>query len=189
MSERETIELETVGEQSDDELKAVLPELLQAVEGDLDDLLLNRPEEFRGLVGRVSALDDMAEFAEQESEAVDAYFRILWGGLERISQEVDAVSEEVTQEFSVTWSATDSDVAFHMETDPDAGTISGGPGEHGDAELTFLGETDVLTSMLGDSDFDPTQAFMQGRFQIDGPIPKAQQMGLFMRNALSKLDD
>ena len=188
MSESQVGELETVLEQSDEELQESLPEVLPSVADDPEALLTTNPEAFRELAERMATLEGIEAFAENEPEAVDAFLTLLWDGLELISRNIDQVGEDINQEFSICWHCTDTDVEFHMETDPEEGLITGGPGEL-DAELDFEGESDVMFSMLGDPEFDGTQAFMQGQFQIDGPIPKAQQLAQVMESALDGLAD
>jgi hypothetical protein len=40
--------------------------------------------------------------------------------------------------------------------------MEGGPGRLDDPDVTFTGETAPLFSMLGDDEFAPQQAFIQG---------------------------
>lgn len=176
MSQTAFERLDTVLGQPDDELKEGLPDVLPAAEEDLEELLTSRPEVFARLNTRMGTLDDLAGYAEQERDTVESFLTITWGGMELITENVEGVSDGIDQEYSVEWVSTDSEIAFHMETDPDSGRITGGPGRFEDAELTFEGPTDVMFSMIGDDDFDGTRAFLQGEFQIEGPIPKAQTL-------------
>lgn len=188
MPESTAVELETVLEGSDDELTADLPSVLPEAAENPEDVLTSSPAAFRDLTERMATLEGVDEFAAEEPETVEAFLTLVWDGLGLISETIEDVQDAVAQEFSISWECTDVDVAWHMETDPDAGTIDGGPGELEGAELVFQGDADVLFSMLGDPDFDGTQAFMQGEFQIDGPIPKAQQLNQVMESAIDELD-
>lgn len=181
--------LATVLEQDDDQLKADLPDALVGVEDDLETLLLEHPDCFESLSRRMSTLDGMADYAESEPETVDRFFTILWGGLEVISENVQDVREQVTNEYAVNWTATDAPVAFHMTSDPSAGTVSGGPGLLDDPSLTFEGEADILLSQLNDPDFEPVQAFMEGEFQLDGDVNQAMTFAQMMETVTENVEN
>lgn len=181
--------LATVLEQDDDQLKADLPDALAGAEDDLETLLLEHPDCFESLSRRMSTLDGIAEYAEAEPETVERFFTILWGGLELISENVQTVREQVTNEYTVNWKATDSDVRFHMSSHPSSGTVSGGPGLHEDASLEFEGETDVLLSQLNDPDFNPVQAFMEGEFQLQGEVDQAMSFAQMMETVTENVEN
>lgn len=181
--------LATVLEQDDEELKADLPDALAGTEDELETLLLEHPDCFEDLSRRLSTLDGIADYAASEPETVDRFLTVLWGGLELISENVPEVQEEVTEEFSVDWEATDSDVTFHMTSHPDAGTVSGGTGVLENPTLSFQGETDILFSMLNDPGFNPVTAFMDGSFQLQGPVDEAMTFAQMMETVTTNVEN
>jgi hypothetical protein len=182
-------ELATVLEQEDEDLKAALPEALDGATEALPTLLQEHPDTFERLSIRLCTLDGIADYADEEPETVDRFLAVLWGGLGFISENVSEVQSEVTEAFSVAWDATDSDVAFHVTSDPDPGTVSGGPGLVEDPTLTFEGETDVLFSMLNDPEFDPVQAFMNDEFELDGPVNRAMTFAQMMEAVTTNVEN
>jgi len=189
MTDQNFDELATVLEQDDDDLKTNLPEALDGIETDLETLLLEHPDAFESLSRRMSTLEGIADYAAEEPETVDRFLTVLWGGMEVISRNVPEVQEEITDEFQVEWIATDSDVAFHMVSDPDSGTVSGGPSALDDASLTLEGGTGILLSMLNDPDFNPVQAFTQGAFELDGPVEEAMQFAQMMETVTTNVEN
>jgi len=182
-------ELSRVLAQDDDELKADLPAALDGVESDLSTLLEDHPDTYETLTERVSTLDGIAAYAAEEPETVDRFLETLWGCMALITETVPEVQEEITEEFSVTWVATDSAVTFHMESDPDPGTVSGGPGRLDDPTLVFEGETDILFSMLNDPDFEPVAAFMDGEFELEGPVNTAMSFAQMMESVTTNVEN
>ena len=189
MSQVNFDELETVLEQSDSEFKTNLPDALDGVAENLDEFLVHHPEAFELLSTRMSTLDDIAEYANDETATVRRFLTILWDGLGLITEMVPAVAEEVTEEYTVNWEPTDSTVSFHMSSDPDAGTISGGPGVLNDAELTFKGTTDVMFSMPADDEFNGPLAFIQNRYEIIGPLERARSFNTMMETINENMDE
>jgi hypothetical protein len=189
MSQVNFDELETVLEQPDSEFKTNLPDALDGVAENLDEFLVQHPDDFELLSTRMSTLDDIAEYANDETATVRRFLTILWDGLGLITEMVPAVAEEVTEEYTVNWEPTDSPVSFHMTSDPDAGTISGGPGVLDDAELTFKGTTDVMFSMLADDEFNGPLAFIQNRYEIIGPLERARSFNTMMDTINENMDE
>lgn len=181
--------LATVLEQDDEAFVQRLPEALDGVEDDLETLLVSRPEVFERLSERMSTLDGIAAFASDEPETVDRFLGILWNGLGLITESALSVQEEVTENFDVNWVCEDSPASFHMISDADAGTISGGPGLLDDAELTFRGPTDVMFSMLNDPEFDGTLAYIQNRYEIVGSLERARTLNTMMATVNANMDD
>lgn len=182
-------QLEDALEKDDEQLLAELPEALEGVEDDLETLLVEKPDTFQKLVQRVSELDNADEFATEDPETVERFFTIMWGSLELISEVAPSVKDQITTEFRVQWEPTDTDIRWFAQTDTEEGRIFGGPGEVEDPEVTFKGETNTLFSMLGDEDFNPQQAFMQGEYQIEGELPKAVQFGNTMETVQDNAED
>lgn len=189
MSQQQFADLETLLEQPDDEFKAGLPDVLPDVAEDLETLLLDHPDAFEGLVTRMGTLEDPAEWVESNQETAEQFFDVMWGCLNLISETIPEVQDAVNNSMSVNWVCDDTGLAWHMESDEDTGTIKGGAGETEGADLTFTGPTEIMLSMIGDDDFDGQQAFMQGKFQIDGQLPLAMQLESMMEAVTTRAQD
>ncbi len=189
MSQTNFDTLTTVLEQDDEEFRRNLPAALDGVEDELETLLTSRPEAFDRLSERMSTLDGIAAFADDDPETVDRFLDILWNGLGLITETVPAVREEVSEDFGVNWVCEDAPTSFHMVSDAEAGTISGGPGRLDDAELTFRGPADVMFSMLNDPSFDGTLAYVQNRYEIVGSLERARTLDGMMATVNASMDD
>ncbi|HET7322953.1 MAG TPA: hypothetical protein VFJ06_01335 [Halococcus sp.] len=189
MSQANFDDLETVLEQPDDEFKANLPGALDGAAANTEQLLALHPDAFERLTERMSTLSDIATYANDEPDTIEEFITILWDGLSLITEMIPAVGEEVTEEFTVNWEATDSSVAFHMASDPEAGTIAGGPGLLDDPEIEFKGQTDVLFSMLNDESFNPTLAYVQNRYEIVGSLERARNFNAMMKTVNENMAD
>ena len=156
-----------------------LPGTLEGVD-DVETLLADHPDTYERLVTRVSKLENAEELVADHPETADRFLTILWSGLEVIARVSPAVQEEITDDFRVQWAADDSDAEWYAATDADAGSIEGGPGRIDDPDVTFTGDTDTLFSMLGDDEFDPQEALLEGAFEVDGDLPTAMEFGATM---------
>jgi putative sterol carrier protein len=191
MTQPDLTDLEAVVSQPDDAFKRDLPDALAGVDDEaaIGELLMEYPDTYDELTDRMSTLDGIAAYATERTATVERFLTVLWTGQELVTGNVPAVQEEISESFTVTWECEDSPITFHMETHPEEGRISGGTGPHGDAELTFRGPTDVLFSMLNDPDFRGVQAFLEGKFEIEGPVQKAQQLDTTMQAATDHMRD
>lgn len=189
MSQQEFSDLESLVDKPDEEFKEGLPDVLGGIEDSLDTLLLEHPDAFEDLVTRMGTMENPSEFVEGNLETARAFFDIMWGCLNIISENVPDVQDAVTNDMSVNWVCDDTDLAWHMESDSESGTITGGSGKLDNAELTFTGTTDILLSMIGDDDFQGQQAFMQGKFQIEGQLPKAMALENMMESVMTNAQE
>lgn len=180
MSQANFDDLETVLEQPDNEFKENLPDALDGAAANTEQLLALHPDVFERLIERMSTLDGIATYANDESETIEEFITVLWNGLSLITEMVPAVSEQVTEEFAVNWESTDSPVSFHMTSDPETGTIAGGPGLLDDPGIAFKGTTDVMFSMLGDESFNATLAYVQNRYEVVGSLERARNFNTMM---------
>ena len=180
MSQANFDDLETVLDQLDEEFKANLPEALDGAAENIEHLLALHPHAFEQLTERMSTLDDIGAYATDESETVEEFITVLWDGLGLVTEMVPVVSEEVTKEYAVNWETTDSPVSFHMTSNPETGTIAGGPGLLDDPEIEFKGTTDVMFSMLNDESFNSTLAYVQNRFEVVGSLECARSFNDMM---------
>jgi hypothetical protein len=188
MSDADFSTLADALEQSDEEFTAALPAALDDVADDVAALLERDPELFESLTRRMSTLDGIADFASEDPETVEQFLSVMWTGMGIVAENVDAVRDAISGDYRVMWECEDSPITFHVETDADAGTISGGPGGLEDASVTFSGDTDTMFSMLNDPDFNAVQAFMQQEYSLDGPMGEAQQFGAMMETVSDSME-
>ncbi|AQL42760.1 hypothetical protein BV210_08575 [Halorientalis sp. IM1011] len=184
MSDATTPDLETVVDQPDEQFRANLGPALAGLDDEdaLAELLVTRPTVFERLTDRMATFEGITEFATDEPETVEQYLRVLWGGMGLIAENISAVGDAVTVDTTVNWTATDSPIAFHATTDPETGSIAGGPTLAEDAEITFEGQTEVLFRMLGDDEFNGQLAFVQNRFDVIGPLERSREFNDMMES-------
>jgi hypothetical protein len=177
MSDSTTPDLDAVVDQPDEQFRANLGPALDGLDDEdaLAELLVTQPTVYERLTDRMATFEGITEFATNDPETVEQYLRVLWGGMGLIAANISAVGDAVTVETTVNWEATDSPVAFHAATDPETGSISGGPTLADDPKITFEGQTEVLFRMLGDDEFNGQLAFVQNRFDIIGPLERSRQ--------------
>jgi hypothetical protein len=185
MSQANFDDLETVLEQPDDEFKADLPSALDGTAANLEQFLAFHPDAFERLTKRMSTLDGIAAYATNEPATVELFLTVLWDGLSLVTEMVPAVSETITDTFAVNWETTDSSASFHMTSDPEAGTVAGGPGLFDDPGIAFKGTTDVMFSMLNDDAFNETLAYIQNRYEVVGSLERARSLNAMM-NAVNE---
>lgn len=173
----DTTAIEAALDGDDDHVLAELPGTLVAAAADVATLLAEHPDIYERLVARVSTMDSADALAARHPETAERFLTVLWGGLEVIADVSPAVREEIDADYRVQWDADDADLEWYAVTDADAGTIEGGPGRVDDPDVTFTGETRTLFRMLGDDDFDPQGAFMEGAFQLEGDVQAALGFG------------
>ncbi|WP_336001265.1 hypothetical protein [Halorientalis halophila] len=182
--------LESVVEMPDEEFREHLGPAIAGVDSEdaLGELLVTQPTVFERLTERMATLDDVAAFATEDTETVERYLWILWNGMGLVAENISAVGDAVTIDTVVNWEATDSPIEFHAVTDPDAGSISGGPSLHDDPEITFEGQTDVLFAMLGDDEFNGQLAFIQNRFDVIGPLERSREFDEMMEAVTGEME-
>lgn len=176
MSEPTTPDLAVVVDEPDEQFRDHLGPALSGLDDEdaLAELLVTQPTVFERLTDRMATLETITEFANDDPETVDQYLTVMWGGMGLVAENISAVGDAVTVDTTVNWDATDSPVAFHAATDPETGSISGGPSLDDDPEITFEGQTEVLFRMLGDDEFNGQLAFVQNRFDIVGPLERSR---------------
>lgn len=182
-------ELATVVEQPDPTFKERLPAALEGVEDDLERLLLEQPDTFEALAERVSTLEGIADYATEETETVERFLAVLWDGLGLVADVSPAVQDAITDEYAVTWECEDAPIAFHARTDPDAGSLAGGPGALEDPEITFRGPAETMFSTLQDEDFNAVLAFVQNRLEVVGSVQRARAFDAMMDSVTGEMED
>lgn len=183
------LDLETVLEADDDSFLEAFPAVVSTIEEDLEGFLFEHPEGFERLVTRVASLSDPAGAVEADRETFERFIGLVWQTLGLVTDVVPAAGEAVTEDLVVEWNCVDTGLRFHLETVADAGTVTGAGTPASDPDLTFLGDTETMVRMVGDREFDAQQAFMQGEFQIEGPLPLAVELQDMTETILSSVDD
>jgi len=165
-------------EKSQDELEADLPDLLADVEGETREFVQNNPGLFGRLVGRMDALD-VAAFVETNPETADRFQDFLWTGIEVLVANEPEVKDQIAQDITVTFEATDCEMSGHMHVDGDAETITGGAGPIEDPTLEISGPADNLVGLITGG-IDPVQGFMAQQYEMDGPVATGTQLAPIM---------
>lgn len=181
--------LDDVVQDSDQALRRELPAVLDAVEPSLESVVDRDLEAFVELLRRMSTMEGIANYAEEEPETVDRFLAVFWDGVEYLVSSSLDLEDTITEELSVTWIAFDSDVSFHMRTRPEAAGLLGGPGEVEDPDLTIEGTTDALFSLLYDEGFEPELAVYQGDLDLVGPMHLAWDLAEIFGTIRGRIED
>lgn len=178
---RKTIDrIEAALEKPDEELEEELPELLDETEGRTKELIEENPVVFGRIVGRMESMD-VASFVEENPETADQFQELLWTGTEVLVENSPDVREQITQDITVNFEATDCPMTGHLEVDSDDQTVTGGYGTLGDPTLEITGPADVLVGLMT-GDVDPIQGFMSQKYEMDGPVQKGTRLAPLMSN-------
>ncbi|MFD1514038.1 SCP2 sterol-binding domain-containing protein [Halomarina rubra] len=175
--------IEASFEKDDDQLEEDLPELLDDIDGQADELVREHPALVSRLLGRMQEMD-IAEFVSENPETADQFQELLWAGVRVLAENDDEVSEQITEDISVNFEADDCPMTGHLRTDADAGTVTGGSGHLDDSDLTITGPADTLVGLITGG-VDPIQGFMQQKYEMDGPVHKGTRLAPIM-NSLSE---
>lgn len=167
-------------EKSQDELESDLPELLEDVDGQTRELVEAHPDLFGRLVGRMEELD-IASFVETTPETADQFQEMLWTGMEVLVENSPEVQDEIAQDISVNFEATDCPMTGHLEVDGSAQTVTGGAGHLEDPTLEITGPADNLVGLMTGGT-DPVQGFMAQQYELDGPVAQGTQLAPVMSN-------
>lgn len=182
-------EPDTIVEQGDPAFLEDFPDLVGAIDTNLEEFLFSHPAGFERLVTRVAELDDAESAVSEHPEAFDQFVSLVWQTLELVTEAVPSAGEAVTEDLVVEWDCVDTDLRFHIETDPESGIVTGAATPGDEPDLVFIGDTDTLLRMIGDREFDGQQAFMQGEFQIEGPLPIAIELDEMMGDVIAAIED
>jgi putative sterol carrier protein len=168
----------------DDQLAAELPGLLNDIEGQTEELLLENPALFARVTQRMDAVD-IGSFASEHPETVERFQEMLWTGMGLLVRASPDVQESITEDITVNFEATDAPMTGHLAVLEDEGTIRGGTELLEDPDLVITGPADELVGLITGT-IDPIQGFMQGKFEMDGPIQKGTRLASTM-GQLTKL--
>lgn len=179
MTTADTIQqIEETLDAPDDELAQKLPELLNEIEGETEELLLEDPALFARVTQRMDAVD-IGTFANENPETVEQFQEMLWTGMGLLVQASPDVRESITDDISVNFKADDAPMTGHLEVIEDEQTIQGGTELLDDPDLTITGPADELVGLITGT-VDPIQGFMQQKYQMDGSIQKGTRLASTM---------
>lgn len=167
-------------EKSEDELAEDMPELLDEVDGQTRELVEQNPALFGRLVGRMEQID-IAEFVSENPQTADQFQELLWTGMEVLVENSPEVQEEIVQDITVNFEATDAPMTGHLEVDGSAQTVTGGAGHLDDPTLEITGPADNLVGLMTGT-VDPVQGFMSQQYELDGPVAQGTQLAPVMSN-------
>jgi hypothetical protein len=183
------VDLDGLVQRSDEALRRELPAVLDAVERSLEAVVDRQFDAFVELLRRMSTMDGVTSYAQEEPETVDRFLAVFWDGVEYLVSSSLDLEDTITEELSVTWVAVDSEVSFHMRTRPESSGLEGGPGVIDDPDLEIEGTTDALFSLLYDEDFEPELAVYQGELDFVGPMHLAWDLAEIFGTIRGRIED
>lgn len=157
-----------------DELEDELPEILEEIDGNTEELLQSNPAVFVEVVDRVEEVD-IAEFVSENPETAERFQGILWTGAELFVDQNPDVLDQVPSDTVINFEANDSPLEGHISIDTETNKLTGAPGTADEAELTLTGPADTLVGIIT-GDVDPVQGFMGGEFDLDGDVSRGAQL-------------
>ena len=170
-------------EKDDEQLEEDLPELLDEIDGQTDELAREHPELVSKILGRMQEMD-VASFVSDNPETADQFQDLLWSGVRVLAENDEDVQEQIDQDISVNFEADDCPMTGHLRTDAEESTVTGGAGHLDDPDITITGPADTLVGLITGG-VDPIQGFMQQKYEMDGPVNKGTQLAPIM-NSLSE---
>lgn len=173
-----TDRIEASLEKSADELEADLPDLLADLDGQTREFVQENPGLFGRLVGRMDEME-VAPFVEANPQTADQFQNFLWTGMEVIVENSPEVQEQIGQDITVNFEATDCPMDGHMEVDGTEKTLTGGAGTLDDPTLKISGPADNLVGLITGA-IDPVQGFMSQQYEMDGPVATGTQLAPIM---------
>lgn len=172
-------------DKSDEELEEELPQLLEETQGQTRELIEENPETFGRIVQRMNQMD-VAEFVQDNPQTADQFQDMLWTGTEVLVENSPEVQEQITDDITVNFEATDAPMTGHLEVDKDEQTITGGSGTLDDPTLEITGPADVLVGLVT-GEVDPIQGFMSQKYEMDGPVQKGTRLAPIMEDLSSNI--
>jgi len=173
-------------EMSDEELKENLPELLDALSGDVEALVEERAEDVPRLLSRLDSTD-VEEFANDAPGVAEKFQDFLWNATSALVDRDEELQHNITRSATVNFAANDSPMEGHLVVDADAGTLEGGSGHVDGADLSINGPSNTLAGMLTGST-DPVQGFMAGEFEMDGDVDTGMEIASIMTPVHERLN-
>lgn len=180
MTDETVTRIEEAVEKPDDELAAELPSLLDELDGQTRELVVEHPAVFGRVVERMETMD-VAAFISENPETADQFQDLLWAGTDVLVENSPEVREQITDDITVNFEATDCPMTGHLDVRREEQTITGGAGQLDDATLEITGPADVLVGLVT-GNVDPIQGFMSQQYQMDGPVQKGTRLAPLMNN-------
>ncbi|MEM3586962.1 MAG: SCP2 sterol-binding domain-containing protein [Candidatus Jordarchaeaceae archaeon] len=171
-------EIEKLLKMSDKELMKELPSFASKVKGKASELLDAIPDLPQKLAQRLSS-SDVKRLASEAPEASNAFTVMLWeltGAMVEKNPELKKTVEGAG-DIKVNYEATDSPMKGHYHIS--GGKITGGPGLLPSPDLKITSDTDTLIKLTTGA-LDATQAFMAGKYKLDGNLAIAMRMAPVM---------
>lgn len=185
MTADETVQrIEATLDKPDDQLATELPELLNDIDGQTEELLLEYPALFARVTQRMDAID-IGSFAAEHPRTVERFQDMLWTGMGLLVQASPDVRDSITEDITVNFEANDAPMTGHLEVREAEQTILGGTALLKDPDIAITGPADELVGLITGA-VDPIQGFMQQKFEMNGSIQKGTQLASTM-GQLTKL--
>jgi putative sterol carrier protein len=178
MSDELITRVEETLDTDEEQLKDDLPDLLDDIQGQEEELISENPDLFAQVIGRMDDIDIEA-FYEDEPEAGDQFQDLLWTGVNMLVEENPEIKDQIAANITANFEADDCPMEGHLDVDADAETITGGSGTVSGADLTLSGPADTLTGLITGG-IDPVQGFMQQQYELDGSVQKGTQLASVM---------
>jgi putative sterol carrier protein len=171
-------EVEAVFKMPDKDLMDKLPSLAPRVRGHAGELLAAMPDLPQRLAQRLEK-SDVKKWSTQAPKASDAFTEFLWEITGAMVEKDPELKKAVTSagEIKVNYEATDSPMKGHYHIS--GGKITGGPGLMTPTDLKLSSDTDTLIKLTTGA-LDATQAFMAGKYKMDGNLATAMKMAPVM---------
>lgn len=179
--------VEAALEQDREGLEAALPEVLDDVTGQTEELVREHPEVMTAILSRMEDLD-IASFVSANPDTADQLQDLLWSGMGVLVEENPEVGERITETITANFAADDCPMDGHLRIDETTETITGGAGQLADADVTITGPADVLVGLLTD-DVDPMTGFMRGQYGLDGSMGTATKLAPILNGLANQLPD
>ena len=162
----------------DNELMEIMPSVIPGVKDSVPELLAAIPDLPQKLAQRLSK-SDVKKWATEVPKASDAFTEFLWAVTSAVVERDKELKKAVENagEIKVNYEATDSPMKGHYHIS--GGKITGGPGLITSSDLKLSSNTDTLIKLTTGA-LDATQAFMAGKYKIDGNLATAMKMAPVM---------
>nr|MDO8079250.1 SCP2 sterol-binding domain-containing protein [Candidatus Freyarchaeota archaeon] len=171
-------EVEAMFKMPDKELMDKLPSFAPKVKGKAPELLAAMPDLPQKLAQRLTK-SDVKKWSTEAPKASDAFTEFLWAVTGAMVERDPELKKAVTGagDIKVNYEATDSPMKGHYHIS--GGKITGGPGLMTPTDLKLSSDTDTLIKLTTGA-LDATQAFMAGKYKMDGNLATAMKMAPVM---------
>ncbi len=161
----------------EEQLIEELDDIISDIHDDLENILLT------DAVGSV----DVEDLAEKNIDAINRFYEVLWTTLGLAVENFPDLKDEINTSARVNFKTTDYDIGTHLIIDADEKTVSGDSTALDDPDVEFVGPAEVIVGMTT-GQIDGTEAFMQGRFEMEGDMQKGMEFGNVMESVTETLE-